>query len=166
MPNSPSLSSSLKFIYRVVPLLAAATLSACEYSEENRGSAPPRPTGGNVMKRYFKSWLVILAVVLLLPTSRLAAAELFILPFVVFIEMSTTSAESAGGSRQEIADQTKADADLYEVTLNEDAPLLTELLHARIQKYRAENDIDKAISNSELIAQMVTQDAADRGQAE
>ena len=115
------------------------------------------------MKRYIKSSLVILAVVLLLPASRHAAAEplayAVISPFYV-------SAASAGGSRQEIADQTKADADLYEVTLNEDAPLLTELLHARIQKYRAENDIDKAISDSELIAQMVTQDAADRGQAE
>ncbi len=107
------------------------------------------------MKRYFKSWLVILAVVLLLPTSRHAAAASLVL-----------LAAAAMGARQEIADQTKADADLYEVTLNEDAPLLTESLHARIQTYRAENGIDKAISDSELIAQMVAQDAADRGQAE
>ena len=109
------------------------------------------------MKRYFKSWLVILAVVLLLPTSRHAAAA------ESFVAMAIAA---MGGARQEIADQTKADADLYEVTLNEDAPLLTESLHARIQTYRAENGIDKAISDSELIAQMVAQDAADRRQAE
>jgi hypothetical protein len=107
------------------------------------------------MKRYFKSWLVILAVILLLPTSRHAAAGSFAL--VVAMAM---------GGRQEVADQTRADADLYEVTLSEDAPLLTESLHARIQTYRVENGIDKAISDSELIAQMVAQDAADRGQAE
>ncbi len=107
------------------------------------------------MKRYIKSWLVILAVVLLLPGHHVYAWA-----GSLWVSGALTD------SPQEIAERTKADADLYEVTLSEGKPILTELLQARMERYKKENNTDKAISDSVIIARILARDTEHRNSTE
>ena len=106
------------------------------------------------MKRIFK--VLILTMVLLISAAMavVAIAE----PFLITSGEGSTASTESTDSRQEI-ERTKADADLYEVTLSEGRPILTELLRARIERYKKENNTDKATSESVIIARILAQDA-------
>lgn len=106
------------------------------------------------MKRIFE--VLILTVFLLVSTAIaiVALAE----PAFVLMQSTSEMSASISNSRQEI-ERTKADADLYEITLSEGKPILTELLRARIERYRKENNTDKATSDAVIIARILTDDA-------
>lgn len=129
------------------------------------------------MKRIFK--VLILTAVLLISAATAVVAIALEETFEASLESSTREPELSNSStesstqtsddssrnRQEIA-RTKADADLYEVTLSEGRPILTELLQARMERYRKENNTDKATSDAIIIARILAQDAKHLGKDE